>query len=113
MSAVGSQNGAATVPRSLPTLTPEMTETPEALATFSAYVRFESRDPAENRYRYYDLSWQPTLFGEGALVRAWGRQGRPPTTRASFYADRCHAQTAIRQIVRRRLRHGYTVIEWC
>ncbi len=108
MSAVGSQNGVATAPRSLPTLTPEMTET---LATFSAYVRFESVDPTENRRRYYDLTWQPTLFGEGALVRSWGRQGRPPTTRASFYPDRADAATEIRRVVRRRLAHGYALTD--
>jgi len=45
-------------------------------------------------------------------VRAWGRQGRPPTTHATFFADRCHAEAAIRRIVRRRVQHGYTVIDW-
>ena len=99
---------AATPPR-LPTLRDAMTET---LASFRAYVRFESVDPAENRRRYYDLLWQPTLFGEGALVRSWGRQGQPGTTRATFYPDRCHAEPEIRQVVRRRLQHGYTVTDW-
>ncbi len=70
MSGSGSQNNPAQTPRSLSTLAGEMTET---LATFSAYVRFESSDPAENRRRFYDLTWQPTLFGDGALVRTWGR----------------------------------------
>ncbi len=41
----------------------------DAVGRFHAYVRFESRDPEANRDRYYDLLWQPTLFGEGALVR--------------------------------------------
>ena len=81
----------------------------EELAGFTAYVRFESSDPAENRHRFYDLSWQPTLFGEGALVRTWGRQGQPGTSRATFYPDRACAQDEIRQVVRRRLAHGYQV----
>ena len=67
-----SHNEPAATATPLPTLTNEMTET---LAGFRAYVRFESVDPAENRRRFYDLTWQPTLFGEGALVRTWGRQG--------------------------------------
>ena len=29
----------------------------------------------KNQHRYYCLSWQETLFGEGALLRAWGRRG--------------------------------------
>ena len=84
----------------------------ETLVGFTAYIRFESVDPAENRCRFYDLTWQPTLFGEGALVRSWGRQGQPGTTRATFYPDRDQAQGEIRQVVRRRLAHGYTVVDW-
>ena len=93
----------------LPTLRGAMVET---LTGFRAYVRFESVDPAENRRRFYDLLWQPTLFGDGALVRSWGRQGQPGTTRATFYPDRGHAEPEIRQVVRRRLQHGYTVTDW-
>ena len=82
------------------------------LTAFRAYVRFESRDPEQNRDRYYDLLWQPTLFGEGALVRTWGRQGQPGTSRATFYPDRTCAEAEVRRVVRRRLQHGYRVIDW-
>ncbi len=61
---------------------------------------------------FYDLTWQPTLFGEGALVRSWGRQGHPGTSRATFYPDRAQAQSEVHQVVRRRLQHGYTVTDW-
>ena len=93
----------------LPTLVPVMVET---LAGFRAYVRFANVDPAENRHRFYDLTWQPTLFGDGALVRTWGRQGQPGTTRATFYPDRACAEAEVRHVVRRRLQHGYQVIDW-
>ena len=93
----------------LSTLVPTMVET---LAGFHAYVRFASTDPATNRFRFYDLRWQPTLFGEGALVRVWSRQGQPGTVRATVYPDRDHAQAVIRHLVRRRLAHGYQVREW-
>ena len=83
-----------------------------ALVGFRAYVRFESRDPGQDRDRYYDLLWQPTLFGEGALVRVWGRRGRSATTRVSAYADRAYAQRVVRQLIRTRLRHGYRVTDW-
>jgi predicted DNA-binding WGR domain protein len=84
----------------------------ETLAGFQAYVRFQSTDPQQNRWRFYDLRWQPTLFGEGALVRVWGRQGQPGTMRATLYPDRDQAQAAIRALVRRRLAHGYHVRDW-
>ena len=82
------------------------------LTAFRAYVRFESRDPNENRDRYYDLLWQPTLFGEGALVRVWGRRGQSATTKVTTYPDRGCAQDDVRQLVRMRLRHGYQVTDW-
>ena len=109
MTAARSQNDPASSPPPLSTLTGEMSET---LATFSAYIRFASSDPAANRHRFYDLTWQPTLFGEGALIRTWGRQGQPGTSRATFYPDRTCAEAEIRQVVRRRLAHGYRVIDW-
>ncbi len=104
-----SHNNPANSPPVLSTLAGEMTET---LATFAASIRFESVEPTENRQHFYDLTWQPTLFGEGALVRTWGRQGQPGTTRATFYPDRDGAQAEIRQVVRQRLAHGYRVIAW-
>jgi predicted DNA-binding WGR domain protein len=109
MTAAALQNEAAAALPSPATLTSEMTE---QLAGFRAFLRFESVDAEQNRRRFYDLRWQPTLFGEGALVRTWGRQGQPGTTRASFYPDRANAQTEIRQVVRLRLRHGYRVLDW-
>lgn len=36
----------------------------------------EKRDPARNMRRYYRVSVAPTLFGEFALVREWGRIGQ-------------------------------------
>ncbi|MGE0545001.1 MAG: WGR domain-containing protein [Dehalococcoidia bacterium] len=84
----------------------------ETLAGFQAYVRFASIDPAQNRLRFYDPRWQPTLFGEGALVRVWGRQGQPGTIRATVYPGRSQAQQAIHRVVRRRLQHGYQLLDW-
>jgi len=109
MSAGRLQNKPAIATAPLPPLVPAMVET---LAGFRASVRFVSCDPAQNRLRFYDLRWQPTLFGEGALVRGWGRQGQPGTIRATRYPDRDQAHAASRQLVRRRLAHGYQVRDW-
>ncbi len=48
---------------------------PPAAASFRAYVRLRSVDPACDRDRSDTLTWQPALLGGGALVRCWGRTG--------------------------------------
>lgn len=80
-------------------------------ASFRAFARFVSIDPARNRFRYYSLSWQPTLWGGGAVMRTWGRIGTRGRTLETFYDDRTSAQKLIDQLVRRRLQHGYSVVD--
>lgn len=38
-------------------------------------VHLEKRDPARNQSRFYRIEIQPTLFGEWAVIREWGRIG--------------------------------------
>ncbi len=83
-----------------------------ALAHFCAYLRFVSIDPARNRARFYTLTWQPILWGGGAVLCTWGRLGRQGRTRQWCYPDRVSAQTTVERIIRRRLQHGYQVIGW-
>ena len=47
----------------------------EEVARCACRVRFVSLDPAKNRARFYTITWQPALWGGGALVRRWGRLG--------------------------------------
>ena len=82
------------------------------LARFRGRVRFVSVDPERNRARFYTLTWQPALWGGGAVVRAWGRLGSPGRTLTHFYLDRASAQARVERLIRRRLRRGYRVIEW-
>jgi predicted DNA-binding WGR domain protein len=49
---------------------------------------------------------RPTLFGEWALVREWGRRGSSGTVRLSSYQRRDEAETAERHTIKR-LQHGY------
>lgn len=37
--------------------------------------RFVKVDPVENQRRWYVVAWGPTLFGNWAVVRSWGRLG--------------------------------------
>ena len=83
-----------------------------AVLGFDQFVRLLSLDPARNRYRFYCLTWQPCLWGGGALVRAWGRLGTPGRSLTAFYPDRASAEAAIGRLLRRRLRHGYRVVAW-
>jgi predicted DNA-binding WGR domain protein len=87
---------------------------PPSAAHVRAYVRLRSIDPARNRDRGYTLTWTPALFEGGALLRAWGRTCGPERTRIDYYyyPDRAGAQAHVEAILRRRLRHGYRVVEW-
>ncbi len=86
-------------------------ESAEVLARFAAYARFVSVDPATNCFRFYSLSWQPMLFGGGALIRTWGRIGSTGRTLETIYEDRASAQALVEQLVKRRLRRGYRVVD--
>ena len=84
----------------------------EELARFRGRVRFVSVDPERNRARFYTLTWQPALWGGGAIVRTWGRLGGPGRAMTAFYPDRASAQASVERLIRRRLRRGYRVVEW-
>ncbi len=84
----------------------------EEVAHFACYARFVSVDPDRNRARFYALTWQPALWGGGALIRAWGRLPGPGRARVAFYPDRTAAQPEVERLIARRLRRGYTVAGW-
>jgi len=55
----------------------------------------------------YIVDVTPTLFGEWAVLREWGRRGSPGTVRLSSYQRRNEADTAEARTIKRRLQHGY------
>jgi predicted DNA-binding WGR domain protein len=69
----------------------------------------ERRDPARNMARFYVLSIQPTLFGDVAVQRAWGRIGRLGRERLDLYRSEVHAVEALEQWLARKLRKGYAL----
>ncbi len=77
---------------------------------FVHIVRFESVDPAQQRFRFYEFRWQTTLWGGVALVRVWGRLGTPGHARVCEYPDRAAAAPDVERAVRRRLRRGYRLV---
>lgn len=77
----------------------------------SACVHLRHVDPAKNMARFYVLALQPTLFGEVALVREWGRIGSPGRVQVTAYATPEEAEAALRRIERQKERRGY--LQYC
>ncbi len=50
------------------------------------YLVLERCDPARNMARLYVLTIEPTLFGDTALLREWGRLGQRPPARQPVVA---------------------------
>jgi predicted DNA-binding WGR domain protein len=64
-------------------------------------------DSTRDINRFYLVDITPTLFGEWALLREWGRRGSPGTMRLSSYQRRNEAETAEQRVIKRRLYRGY------
>jgi predicted DNA-binding WGR domain protein len=64
-------------------------------------------DPARNMNRFYIVDVTPTLFGEWAVLREWGRRGSPGTLRLDSYRAREEAQSVEQRTIKRRLHRGY------
>jgi len=71
------------------------------------YVVLERRDPARNMARYYVLSLEPSLFGDTALVRQWGRLGQSGRQRIDLFRQRAHAIETLEAWFARKRRRGY------
>jgi len=73
-------------------------------------VEFERIDLAANARRYYLVAWQPNLYGEGTVIRMFGRMGRFKRMIAAPFPSLEAAWPMIRAIIKTRLRHGYRLI---
>lgn len=80
-------------------------------AGFASHLRLAHLDQVHQRQRFYVLTWQPGLFGDGALLRSWGLAGARGRTIMTRYENRRTAQPVIERLVHRQLRHGYYVVE--
>ena len=91
----------------------EVSPTPSyGIARFQAYAHLVNVDPDKNRYRFYTLTWQPSLFEGGAIVRRWGRIGTKGRMRPLLFGSREEAQKTVEEILKRRLGHGYCGVQW-
>jgi predicted DNA-binding WGR domain protein len=67
----------------------------------------ERRDPSRNMARAYAAHVEPTLFGEWALIRQWGRIGASGRRREEWFNTCEEATNACAQIILRKRRRGY------
>ena len=79
---------------------------------FDVHVQLVRPDAAGDASRFYELLWQPGLWGEGALVEVSGRSGQAPTSHLTRYPSRAHAQAHVVPLLLRLVRQGYEVVAW-
>lgn len=70
-------------------------------------MRLTRVDPKRNMARFYELSLQPTLFGETNLIRRWGRIGREGRALVETHATDEAAGEELERWRRRKERRGY------
>lgn len=71
------------------------------------YLVLDRCDPTCNMARCYVLSIEASLFGDGSLIREWGRIGRPGQRRVELYETRSKAVEALETWLQRKRRRGY------
>jgi predicted DNA-binding WGR domain protein len=64
-------------------------------------------DEEKNMARYYVLAIEPSLFGDTALVREWGRIGYGGKRRMDLYQGERQAVIALGDWLARKMRRGY------
>lgn len=81
------------------------------LYTFQLYRR--RVDQTKNMARYYTLSIQPTLFGEAAVVRCWGRIGRAGGEKTELFDSERDAMVHFLDLARKKRSKGYKPVGNC
>lgn len=64
-------------------------------------------DPRANMARFYCIDVAPTLFGDVAVLRSWGRIGTQGRTRVETCATAEGAESAAARTLGQKLRRGY------
>ncbi|MCB8823535.1 WGR domain-containing protein [Microvirga rosea] len=71
------------------------------------YLVLERCEPDVNMARFYVLSVEPSLFGEIALVREWGRIGTIGRRKIELHENESSAMESLETWLRRKQRRGY------
>jgi predicted DNA-binding WGR domain protein len=86
-----------------------MTQTGENLDHRLQILVLERRNASRNMARFYVLAIEPTLFGDMALVREWGRIGSWGRRRLDLHPNRAAATESLDAWLVRKARRGYRV----
>lgn len=70
----------------------------------------ERRDKGCNIARFYVLAIEPTLFGDTALIREWGRVGTNGRRRLDLHADQAAAAESLDVWLARKVARGYRLL---
>jgi len=71
------------------------------------HLYVERIEPEKNMARFYALVVQPTLFGEVALVRNWGRIGTRGQEKVQLFSHETEAVEMFLDLARMKRRRGY------
>jgi predicted DNA-binding WGR domain protein len=73
-------------------------------------IHLTRTDPTRNMARFYTMALQPTLFGDWALLREWGRIGSAGRLVSSRFASEQEAALAMAGHLKAKLRKGYEAV---
>lgn len=72
-------------------------------------IHLEKIDARRNCYRFYEITVEPDLFAQAALVVRWGRIGGRGRSRIAGSGSVHEAQDLATRLLKLRLRHGYAL----
>ncbi len=75
-----------------------------------ATIRLEKRKPDQNLARFYVLRIQPTLFGQWALQRCWGRIGSQGCESSLWFETENEALDTLITLESQKKRRGYHLL---
>ncbi|WP_046602098.1 WGR domain-containing protein [Neorhizobium galegae] len=83
------------------------------MTTHSFQLYCQRVDVTKNMARYYALSLQPTLFGEIAVVRCWGRIGKRGGEKSEVFDTESEAARHFLELARLKRAKGYRPVGNC
>lgn len=83
----------------------------DQLSLFPDRCRLIKVVPAENKRRFYAMRTLPTLFGDWALQREWGRIGAGGRLCHDLFRNEGEALSALAKLAQTKVRRGYRSVD--
>ncbi|UXT61363.1 WGR domain-containing protein (plasmid) [Agrobacterium fabrum] len=83
------------------------------MGTHHYQLYYQRIDASRNMARYYTLAIRPTLFGEIAVVRSWGRIGRAGGEMTEVFGNEKDAISRFLELVLQKRKRGYQPARSC